>query len=63
MFAKGMSCDLKVDIFIPQPTLSWNEVYHLLQKDIVWTFFWHLMGIFYGKTMLLETIYIYIKCY
>jgi len=45
MFAKGMSCDLKVDIFIHQPTLTWNEVYHLLQWDKVWTFYWHLMGI------------------
>jgi hypothetical protein len=33
IFAKRMSCDSKVDIFIHQPTLSWNEVYHLLQKN------------------------------
>jgi hypothetical protein len=33
IFTKKMSCDLKVDIFIHQPTLSWNEVYCFLQKD------------------------------
>jgi len=33
IFAKKMSCNPKVDIFIHQPTLSWNEVYCLLQKD------------------------------
>jgi hypothetical protein len=30
IFAKRMSCDSKIDIFTHQPTLSWNEVYHLL---------------------------------
>jgi hypothetical protein len=33
IFAKMMSCDSKVDIFIHQSTLSWNEVYCLFQKD------------------------------
>ncbi len=33
IFAKRMSCDPKIDIFIHQLTLSWNEVHCLLLQD------------------------------
>lgn len=62
IFTKKMFCDLKVDIFIHQPTLSWNEVYCFLQKDNLWIFI-SIWWAFFTKTMSLETISIYIKCY
>jgi hypothetical protein len=36
IFTKITNYDPKVDFFIHQPTLSWNEVHHSLQKDRVW---------------------------
>jgi hypothetical protein len=59
IFAKKMSWDLKVDIFIHEPTLSWNEVYC---RKIKYEFLLTCDGHVFSKTMLLETIYIYIKC-